>query len=92
MSKPVARLGDKSTGHGDCSPQTANSGSPNTSVNSLPVHRVGDTWSEHCDHVGKLAVGSSSVTVNGLPVGRVGDPIDCGGTVASGSNNVMVGG
>lgn len=92
MSKPAARLGDRSTGHGSCAPQTATSGSDNVSINNLPAHRVGDTWSQHCDHIGRLASGSSNVTVNNRPAGRVGDPIDCGGSVATGSGNVFIGG
>lgn len=92
MTKKITRLGDLSTGHGNCGPQTATSASNNTLVNSIPVVRVGDTWSQHCDHIGRLASGSNSVFVNGLPVGRVGDPIDCGGAVATGSNNSFAGG
>ena len=45
----------------------------------------------HSPHQGQLAEGSPSFFVNGKPVGRVGDPISCGGTVAEGASNFIVG-
>lgn len=92
----VTRLGDLGTGHGGFPPRASTSASGDVFVNGVAVHRKGDSWAVHCDstpscHDGKLAEGSSTVFVNGLPIGRVGDPIDCGSTVASGSDNVFAG-
>jgi uncharacterized Zn-binding protein involved in type VI secretion len=91
MGQPVARQGDKSTGHGPCGPQTAVGASGSVFINNLGAHRVGDAWTPHCDHTGVLGAGSGSVFVNNLGLGRVGDPISCGGSVATGSDNVFAG-
>lgn len=97
----LARLGDTCTGHECFPPRASTGGSPNVFADGMAVHRVGDSWDTHTcthpeiphgSHSGSLASGSSSVFVNGLPVGRVGDPVDCGSTVATGSNDVFAGG
>lgn len=93
----VTRLGDLGSGHGGFSPRPSTSASGDVFVNGIAVHRQGDSWAVHCDstpacHGGSLAAGSGSVFVNGLPIGRVGDPVDCGSTVATGSENVFAGG
>ncbi len=59
--------------------------------------RVGDSYAPHgCivhpAHTAHIASGSSTVLINGLQAARVGDPIDCGGSVASGSPDVIIGG
>ena len=46
----------------------------------------------HPAHTAHIASGSSTVLINGLQAARVGDPIDCGGSVASGSPDVIIGG
>lgn len=93
----VTRKGDGGTGHGDFPPRNSNSGSANVFCNGIAVHRVGDSWEEHCDstpscHTGTLASGSGSVFVNGKAIGRIGDSVDCGSLVAAGSSNVFAGG
>jgi uncharacterized Zn-binding protein involved in type VI secretion len=93
----VARLGDSCTGHDACPPRSSTGGSPNVFVNGIAVHRKGDSWGTHgCPihppHDSVLASGSSTVFANGIPVGRIGDSVACGGSVASGSDNVFAGG
>ena len=98
---PAARLADICTGHA-CWPPRANiEGSPNVFVNSRNWHRQGDGWAVHCCthpdcphgcHGSVLASGSSTVFVNGKEAGRIGDSVACGGTVATGSENVFAGG
>lgn len=93
----VTRLGDICTGHGAFPPRPSTSASLNVNVNSIPVHRQGDSWAVHCNptpscHGSVLASGSSTVNVNGKGIGRVGDPVACGSSVATGSSNVFAGG
>lgn len=93
---PITRKGDKSTGHDLCPAVEAVSGESRFLVNGRPIVLVGDKYAPHgCDahavHQGTLAGGSSAFLVNGRQVGRVGDPISCGGTVAEGSGNFIVG-
>lgn len=97
----AARLGDICTGH-ECWPSRPNvEGSPNVFVNGIPLHRQDDGWIVHCCthpgvphgcHGSVLASGSSTVYANGKQAGRIGDPVACGGTVATGSENVFIGG
>ena len=90
----ATRLGDICTGHGDWPPRPSTSASPNVFVNGKPWHRQGDGWAVHCNgepecHASVLASGSKTVFVNGKQAGRVGDPLACGGSVATGSDNVF---
>jgi uncharacterized Zn-binding protein involved in type VI secretion len=65
----VVRIGDTCS----CS-DPAVSGSPDTFVNGIPVHRVGDGTGGHGSWVpNAAATGSPDVFVNGIPVVRVGD-------------------
>ena len=70
-------------------------------INLRGAHRQGDAWEVHCCthpdvihgcHSSVLASGSSSVYINGKQAGRIDDPIACGGKVATGSDNVFIGG
>ncbi len=93
----VARLGDSCTGHADFPPRGNAAGSPDVFINNKAAHRQGDAWPIHCNpiplcHGSSLAGGSSTVFVNGNPLGRIGDGVACGGSVASGSQNVFAGG
>lgn len=93
----ATRIGDCDTGHDAC-PGTALVGaSPDVYVNGRALGRVGDPYTAHgCivhpPHTAHIASGSSTVYVNGIPAGRIGDSIDCGGSVAEGSDNVSIGG
>ena len=92
----VTRVGDNNTGHDACPGTPLSGGSPNVNINGKAAGRVGDSYVPHgCDihvpHSGVIASGSATVFINGKSAGRVGDPVSCGGTVAQGSNNVIVG-
>ena len=95
MAKAAARIYDTDTGHGCWPTRPAVQGSPDVLVNNRPAHRANDMWSVHCClnacHTGFLSSGSNSVFVNGRQQGRVNDPINCGGTVATGSQDVFIG-
>ncbi len=91
------RLGDKDTGHDACPPRGLAEGSSNVLVNGLPAGRVGDAYAahgcpDHAPHSGVIASGSATVFINGRQAGRIGDPVSCGGSVAEGSPDVLVGG
>ena len=92
----ITRQGDSDTGHDACPGTPLSGGSPNVNINGKAAGRVGDSYVPHgCDihapHSGVIASGSATVFINGKSAGRVGDPVSCGGTVAQGSNNVIVG-
>lgn len=71
--------------------------STNVIINGKGAGRVGDSYAPHgCivhpSHTAHINSGSSTVFINGLAAARVGDAIDCGGTVATGSPDVIIGG
>jgi len=90
----AARKDDTTTGHGGFPQQTVLVGSSNVFINGKPAVTVGDSVSSHADsdgsHDGTVSQGSPNVFVNGKPKARVGDSVSCGGTIATGSNNVSV--
>ena len=93
----ATRLGDANTGHDACPPVPLTSDSADVLVNGKGAGRVGDTYAPHsCDvhpsHSGVISAGSGTVFINGRAAGRVGDPVSCGGSVAVGSENVLIGG
>lgn len=93
----ATRLGDNDTGHDACGPTALNSASANVIINGKGAGRVDDTYAPHgcvahTSHSGNIASGSSTVFINGKSAGRIGDPVSCGGTVAVGSDNVIIGG
>jgi uncharacterized Zn-binding protein involved in type VI secretion len=87
---PVARKGDRCTGHGSHHPRPSTQGSPDTFANSKPVHRKGDSWGPH-SHTSNLAKGSTTVFANSKQVGRKTDPVVCKSKVAQGSPDVFAG-
>lgn len=95
----VAFIGSESSGHGTYPARVTKEGSEDVLVNDEGIHRVTDGWGSHTNtsepydsHEGVTAEGSGSVFANGLPVARVGDPISCGGSIVTGSGNVLAGG
>lgn len=93
----ATRLGDNDTGHDACPTTALVSASSNVIINGKGAGRVGDSYAPHgCinhpSHSGTIASGSSSVFINGKAAGRIGDPVSCGGSVAEGSGNVIIGG
>ena len=97
----AARFNDICTGH-ECFPPRKNiQASEDVFINLRGAHRQGDAWEVHCCthpdephgcHSSVLASGSSSVYINGKQAGRIDDPIACGGRVATGSDDVIIGG
>lgn len=99
MGKPVASLGDSTTGHG-CWPPTVLCQSANSIIvqGSTPC-RVGDQAVPHiCTnepypvHGLAVAQGSSSVIYEGMPVARIGDAMTCGDAIAVGKQTIIIGG
>jgi len=101
-SKPVTRIGDKTTGHSTYLPRPAIEGSPDVFANNIPINRVGDKWAPHgarprrrgdrhhleTNHV--TSAGSNSVFANNKSVARIGDPVE-EDTIAEGSPDVFAG-
>lgn len=93
----ATRMGDRSTGHDSCQPTRLIEGSPNVFINGQPAGRKGDHYESHgcishSSHQDVIAAGSSKVFINGRPAARVGDSVSIGGSVATGSSNVSIGG
>ena len=83
----AARIGDI----GACAidgPNPLATGSPDVEINSIPVHRVSDSWS--CGSV--QVEGSPDVEINGVPIARIGDQGSHGGPIITGSPNVIING
>lgn len=80
MTKPIARIGDKTYGyckkHKKDFKGTIISGSPNVLVEGSPAARIGDIVKSDCGHVGKIITGCPVVDVNSPPVARLGDKTD----------------
>lgn len=102
MAQPVARKGDKTTGHGAYPPRPSKQASEDVFVNGIGVVRVGDEYEPHGDGGGRHAgasdykhiseKGSETVFVNGKAIVRIGDDVDRDGdAVAAGSENVFAG-
>ena len=85
----VVRVTDVASAHGPFPATKVIMGSPDTFVNSLPVHRNGDTIASHT-HARAASGGSPNVFVNGKAVVRVGDSVSCGGTLITGSPDTFV--
>ena len=97
MGKPAARLGDIASNHGPWPPTPILMGSGNVLINKLPAARQGDMVLLHViphnpPHPRSISAGSGTVMINGIPAARVGDAISCGGSIAAGSGNVIIGG
>ncbi|MFP1736432.1 PAAR domain-containing protein [Lonsdalea quercina] len=96
----AARLGDSCSGHG-CFPATpVIQGSSDVIINGKPAARKGDMvllhacpcpTMPHALHPRSISAGSSNVIINGKAAARVGDAIGCGGSVAAGSGDVIIG-
>ncbi|ULR32508.1 PAAR domain-containing protein [Dickeya fangzhongdai] len=96
----AARLGDSCAGHG-CFPATpVIAGSGDVIINGKPAARKGDAVLLHacpCPnmphgvHNRAISAGSGTVIINGKLAARIGDAIGCGGSVAAGSGDVIIG-
>lgn len=93
---PVSRVGDIALGHGSFPPTPAIVGSPDTFVNGIKVHRVGDAIQAHPSpspsppHPRAAAAGSPDTFVNSKAVVRIGDAVNCGGMLAEGSPDTII--
>ncbi len=96
----AARLGDMASGHGCFPPTPITSASSGVFINGIPAARQSDTAATHgcpCpntphgSHPRSISGGSQGVFIDGLPAARVGDAMDCGGTIISGSSDVIIG-
>lgn len=92
----ATRLGDANTGHDACPPAALAGGSPNVFINGKSAGREGDSYAphgckDHPPHAGTISSGAAHVFINGMKAARVGDSVSCGGTVAEGSANVIIG-
>lgn len=91
----ATRVGDKCTGHDSCPAVPLIEGYSHVLVNGKPIGVVDCAYQNHgctghATHTPHIAEGAPNVFVNGKAVARVGDRVDCGGTVAEGSSNVIV--
>lgn len=95
MSRPAARDGDITSGHGPFPPRPNVAKSPNVFINGKGAIRSGDAYDIHCVgsscHSGSAASGSSTVKINGRDAMRIADPVDCGCFISQGSGNVFIG-
>ncbi|UOL48756.1 hypothetical protein [Pseudomonas phage Astolliot] len=84
----IARIGDTCVPGPDGGPATnALTGSPNVNANSIPVHRLGDSWVyPNPNH--KTATGSENVFINKIPVARIFDTTNLGSIINTGSPTV----
>ena len=88
MAKPAARKGDD-VAHRQGSGAILQ-GSDNVLINSLPAARQGDLV-QHNNSTEPITQGSSSVLFNSRPASRMTDKVGCGGAIAVGSGNVLIG-
>lgn len=86
MTRPVILVGDM-LDHGG----SVVSGSEQTSVDGMPVARVGDKVI--CSKHGPTTIvsGDGSVLVDGKPVARQGDKTGCGGSLIAGRTSPNIG-
>ena len=89
----ASRRGNLCTGHPAAPPRPAVQGSATVTINDKPGLRQTDLLAPHGDppHPGHVLRGLATVTFNDLPAARVGDPVDCGGSMSTGSPNVTIG-
>jgi len=89
--QPAARLGDIDTGHPPSPPTPVITASSNIIINGKPAARKGDMLAPHHPGVRIITEGSGSCLLNGRPAARVTDAINCGGKMAIGSGDVIIG-
>ena len=89
----VVRLGDAAV-HGCYGPHYPTVGSPNVTVDGLPVIIKNTPYTPHTcgdDTHDGIASGDCNVYVNGQPVQKVGDSVSCGSVMVQGSGSVSIG-
>jgi len=88
MAKPAARKGDD-VAHKKGAGAILD-GSANVLINSRPASRQGDPV-QHNQGVEPITQGSSTVSFNSKAASRTTDKVGCGGKIAVGSANVLIG-
>lgn len=93
---PAGRLADIGSGHGCFPPSPTIQGSGDVFVNNRPALRKGDALLPHLcgqcpPHPRAMSQGSATVNINNKPASRKGDGINCGGSVSTGSADVIIG-
>lgn len=86
MSKPQARMGDKTT-HGG----VIVTGAERTFINGKPAARMGDVHVCPMPFHGitPIVTGDENVLIEGKPAARMGDITACGAVIATGSEDTM---
>lgn len=92
----AGRLADIGAGHGCFPPSPTIEGSGDVFINTRPALRKGDALAPHgcgkcVPHGRNVSGGSATVNINTKPAARVGDAISCGGSVSTGSGDVIIG-
>lgn len=94
----IARLGDMSSGHDACpGVPIVDKVSTDVMINGKPVALDGSVFASHgCiahkPHSGVVIAPDRKVLINGRNVACVGDAESCGGTIVTGSDDVIVDG
>lgn len=98
MGKPVAAIGDYTTGHQSWPPTNICQGANTIVVCGKPPARVGDAAVPHTStrrpyptHGLVVAQGSGSVVYQGRMVARIGDSMSCSDIIAVGQNTIIIG-
>lgn len=88
----IARVTDIGSAHQSWIETRIIEGSPTTILNSLSVARDGDALEDHTStsngntHSRHISGGVSNVFIDSRMIAVIGTPIDCGGTIITGSN------
>lgn len=86
----IARKTDIGSAHESWLETQIIEGSPNTTLDSLPIARDGDALESHTSngntHSRHISGGVDNVFLDSRRVAVIGTPIDCGGVIITGSN------
>ena len=94
--KKAARLGDIGGGHGCFPPTPIIMGSLDVLINHRPAARLSDPVLLHAcgncpPHPRNISAGSGTVLINNKKAARASDAINCGGSISTGSGDVLIG-
>lgn len=88
----IARKTDIGSAHESYPETQIIEGSPTSTLNSLPIARDGDALESHTStangntHARHISGGVSNIFIDSRLIAVVGTPIDCGGTIITGSD------
>ena len=92
---PASMLGKMCSGHASYPPTPIESSCGTVYINNILAARTGDSVTMHASpspngpHPRKLGQGSSDIMIEDKSAIRIGDPVDCGGNVMEGSEDVI---